>query len=80
MEQLHVRDGWRKNGLGSDPESQDESGKNWASEFKRGTVFNKEGVLAVLEAIEKKDKNIKPKPKTFSGIEASGINPSHILI
>lgn len=27
MEQLHVRDGWRKSGLGSDPESQDESGR-----------------------------------------------------
>lgn len=27
-EQLHVRDGWRKGGLGSCPESQDEPGKN----------------------------------------------------
>ena len=28
VEELHLRDEWRKNGLGSDPRSQDEPGKN----------------------------------------------------
>ena len=47
---------------------------------KRGKNFNKKGVLSVLEAGEKKEKDIKFKAKTFSDIEGSGVTPSHILI
>ena len=74
---LHLREAWRNSGLGSGPESWDDPRKNWASIAKRGNIFNKEGALAVVEAAEKKDEDVKPKIKTFGKLS---LKVSHILI
>ena len=74
---LHLREAWRSSGLGSGPESWDDPRKNWASIAKRGNIFNKEGALAVVEAAEKKDEDVKPKIKTFGKLS---LKVSHILI